>query len=118
MSRQRWQDWAVLVLGAGLLMSPYLFDHLGTPAASNALLAGLALVLFALLSMIDSRIWEAWANFVLGGWLIVAPFVLGYSQTQPVVWIHVAVGLLVVASTLLIIARTTTARRSAKVAAR
>ena len=117
MPTQRWQDWAVLVLAAGLLISPFLFDYRQTPAA-NAYITSLALVLFALLSMIDPRAWEAWANFALGIWLIVAPFVLGYAQTQPVMWMHVTVGVLVVASTLLIIARTTTARRPTKVATR
>lgn len=37
-----------------------------------------------------------WLNFTLGLWLIISPFLLGYSHVRPAMWNEVIVGFLVV----------------------
>jgi hypothetical protein len=37
----------------------------------------------------------SWANFVLGLWLIIAPFALGYSSVPAATWNSVIVGIVV-----------------------
>ncbi|TAK09879.1 MAG: hypothetical protein EPO39_01475 [Candidatus Manganitrophaceae bacterium] len=36
-----------------------------------------------------------WINFILGLWLIISPFLLGYSHVRPAMWNEIIVGVLV-----------------------
>lgn len=103
MRAKRWQDWVILVLGAWLFFSPFLLGYTQTAAASNAYVIGLGVALFAILALIDSKLWEEWVNLALGAWLIVSPFVLGYSNMAGPTWNHIIVGLLIGADALLVI---------------
>jgi hypothetical protein len=88
----RWQDWVVLALGAWLFLSPFVFLPSSNGIDTNAQVVGLAVVLFAGLALVDSRMWEEWINLVLGGWLIVAPFALGFSAEKVPTWNSLIVG--------------------------
>jgi hypothetical protein len=105
MTAKRWQDWVVLILGIYLFFSPFFLSYTQTIAASNAYVIGIAVVVFAILALIDSRLWEEWVNLILGIWLIISPFVLGYSNMSTVTWNHVILGLLIGADALWVIAR-------------
>ena len=105
MSTQRWPDWIVVALGAWLLLSPLLLEYTQTTAASNATVIGLGMMLFAILSLVESHLWEEWINFALGAWLIASPFVLGHSTLPTPTWNHVVVGLIAGANALLVIMR-------------
>jgi hypothetical protein len=39
--------------------------------------------------------WQDWGNVLAGGWLVVAPFVLGTSDEAPSTWTAVTMGVLV-----------------------
>ncbi|BCP65887.1 SPW repeat protein [Thermus thermophilus] len=41
------------------------------------------------------RKWQDWANLVLGLWLVLSPWILGFSGTSSATWNAVIVGLLV-----------------------
>jgi hypothetical protein len=41
--------------------------------------------------------WQDWLNGVLGAWLVIAPWVLGFGSLATAAWNHVSVGLLVLA---------------------
>ncbi len=105
MTNKRWQDWVILVLGVWLFFSPFLLGYTQTMAASNAYVIGVGLALFAILALIDARVWEEWVNLALGAWLIISPFVLGYSNMPTPTWNHIIVGLLVGADALWVIMR-------------
>lgn len=93
---RRWQDWANLILGLWLVLSPWLLGFSGTPAALwNALLIGVAVGLMALLHLRDGPMWEEWVKVILGVWLILSPWVLGFSGVANAMWNAVIVGLLV-----------------------
>ncbi len=36
-----------------------------------------------------------WINFILGLWLIISPFLLGYSNVRPAMWNEIIIGVLV-----------------------
>lgn len=40
--------------------------------------------------------WHDWANGVLGLWLVVAPWVLGYGHITVIAWSHLAIGVLII----------------------
>lgn len=99
-SNQRWQDWVVLALGAWLFLAPFFMGYasLSGPAAWNSYVLGALVAAFAI-----AALWqpespsEEWVNLVLGLWLVIAPFVLGFYATEAVAaWNHFIVGILVV----------------------
>lgn len=93
---RRWQDWANLVLGLWLILSPWLLGYSATSAALwNALIVGVVVGLMALLHLQNGPMWEEWVNVVLGVWLILSPWLLGFSAQGNATWNAVVVGLLV-----------------------
>lgn len=94
----------VLLLGAWLCISPFVFDHTA-PAASNARFAGLALMLFAGIAVIESHHWERWAILVLSGWLVVSPFALHFENDAVATGNAIGLGFIVGAAMLRAIAR-------------
>ncbi|TFU14942.1 SPW repeat protein [Thermus tengchongensis] len=93
---QRWQDWANLVLGVWLILSPWLLGFSGTPAAMwNAVIVGAVVGLMALMHLRGGPLWEEWVNVILGIWLILSPWILGFSGMGNAMWNALIVGVLV-----------------------
>src|SRR5690242_7064956 len=94
--RPRWQDWLNLVLGEWLFFSPFfgLAARAG-PSAWSSFLCGMTIALLSALALADRLKWEETANLVLGFWLIVAPFALGFATHRAATWNHCFVGLVV-----------------------
>lgn len=90
----RWEDWANLILGAWLIIAP--FTGLGGTsdiAAWNSYVAGTAVAIFALAALVRPQLWEEWLNLVVGAWLVIAPFALGFTDQYGVMWNQIVVGL-------------------------
>jgi hypothetical protein len=86
------------VFGAFLFASPWLFGYSGEQTAVwSACATGLLMGMVALVSFIELREWEGWANSVLGVWAVVAPWILGFAAVASAMWSHVGIGLAVVA---------------------
>jgi len=96
MKEQRWQDWINVLLGAWLVLSPF-FGIGGTSdvAALNSYLAGAAVAIFAIAALTRPQMWEEYTNIVLGVWLILAPFVLGFTNQAAPMWNQIIVGILI-----------------------
>lgn len=99
MNEKRWQDWLMLVLGVWLFFSPFIlqFTSYTAMAAWNSYILGIAVAAFAVIALVAPRMWEEWTNLVLGAWLVVAPFLLGYSGESTAAWSHVIVGIVIAA---------------------
>ena len=107
----RWRDWVMLALGAWLFLSPWILGFtVGVPvegaeaaaagftaAAWNAWILGVVIAALALWAALKFAEWHDWANGVLGVWLVVSPWILGFAALTTAVWNHVVVGLLIVA---------------------
>jgi len=94
-------------LGAYLFLTPFLFGTVGDAASSwNAYVVGAGVAVVALLALAapGSRMAE-WTNVVLGAWLVVAPFVLGFAGIGSALWNAVILGALVVVLAAIALAR-------------
>lgn len=67
-----------IVLGAWLVLSPWVIGHMAESLAWNNVVVGLAVLLLAIvrLSVRTPVAVESWVNLLLGLWLIIAPFAL------------------------------------------
>lgn len=94
----RWRECANLVLGVWLVLSPWALGHLDVSFATyNAWAMGAVIAIAALAALIEFHEWEEWVSAGLGAWLVVSPWVLGYTATAFAVWNHVLVGFAVAA---------------------
>lgn len=104
-----WQDWANLVLAIWLFISPWVLNFgagganagaggSATPAADaswNAWVLGVIVFLVALSAIGRMQLWQEWINLVLGIWVFIAPWVLGFAGLGNAAWDHWIVGALV-----------------------
>ena len=106
----RWRDWAMLALAVWLFLSPWILGFTAglpaegeavgagfTLAAWNAWILGVVIAVLALWAAFQFAEWHDWANGVLGVWLVVSPWILGFAALTAALWNHVVVGLLIVA---------------------
>lgn len=94
---RRWQDWVNLLLGAWLVASPWALGYAGDvpSAAWNAYALGLAIAGFSAFAVYMPKAWEEGASIVLGIWLILSPWLLGFNPYFAASLNSVVVGLLV-----------------------
>ena len=84
-------DAANLVLGAVLLLSPWLFGFSAGTATTNAYITGLVIAALAIAALAAFTVWEEWLNVVVGLWALVSPWVLGFHGTKAMT-VHVIIG--------------------------
>jgi predicted MFS family arabinose efflux permease len=91
-----WQDFLNLLLGLGLFVSPWVFGYTAQEnAAGNAYLAGLIVAAMALAALYAFQEWEEWVSGIFGVWLIIAPWVMGFSTVAAAMYSHVVIGIAV-----------------------
>ena len=104
--KTRWQDWINLIFGAWLFFSPWLLKYTTLGAASwNSFVFGVAIVVFAVWALFAPEAWEEWTNLILGLWLIIAPWALGFSTHALATWNLVVVGVVVAVLSLAAVGR-------------
>lgn len=107
----RWHDWANLVLGIWLFISPWVLNFAaasapgaGNPetpgtalanAAWNAWVLGVIIALVSISALSRPAVWQEWLNALLGIWVFIAPWVLGFAAAANAAWDHWIVGFLV-----------------------
>lgn len=97
-THKTWEDWLGIALGALIVVSPLAAPQ---PAAEtvllNAVFVGVAIVALSGLELVDLRRWEEALSFLLGGWLVASPYMLGYDQSGELRYWHIVLGLVVMA---------------------
>jgi len=89
-----WQDVVNWLLGVGLYFSPLLFGYEAEETAAwNAHVVGAIIAVMALAAMFAFQDWEEWVSVALGAWLIVSPWVLGFSAVSTALLSHVLIGI-------------------------
>src|SRR5215813_3702477 len=84
MSIKHWQDPVNLILGVWLLISPWVLEHQAEATSTgNAVILGVLIALAAVIALFRVKAWEEWTNVVLGVWLVVSPWILGFSDVRP-----------------------------------
>jgi hypothetical protein len=89
-----WQDVVNCLLGVALFFSPWAFGFAtDQPAAWNAYVVGAVIAVMALSAMVAFHDWEEWVSVALGAWLVVSPWILGFTALTSATLIHVVVGI-------------------------
>lgn len=95
-SWSRWQDWASLVLGVLLFISPFVFGTMShTSSAWDAWVLGVIGVILALLSLaMPTNVVTEWLTVVLGIVLFVSPWIFGFAAVAAAAWTSWVIGIL------------------------
>ena len=83
-----------LGLGAFVFLSPWLFALTYGPARIESAISGAAVMLLSFAALIAFADWEEWAALVMGVWLVISPWILGFPHAAAMK-IHISVGLIV-----------------------
>lgn len=89
-----------ILAGLWLIIAPFVLGYyeLKTPMWNDIAVGILVVALAATrLSKPVTTTWASWLNLVLGIWLVLAPFVLQYSDVTTPLWNDVVVGVIVAA---------------------
>ena len=85
--KKSWQNWIILAFGLWLLGSPWWLQYFSgrpytdqTAASWNSIFFGLAVTILAVWVLALPQKWEEWINLVLGLWLVVSPWALGFDN--------------------------------------
>lgn len=89
-----------LVAGLWLVIAPFVLGYATvTGALWNDVIFGIAIVVLAASREVGEgyrHAWPSWVNALIGLWLIIAPFAIGYSFIREAVWNDVIIGIAVV----------------------
>jgi hypothetical protein len=85
-------EWTNLILGAGFACATFAFTG---AAAWNAGISGLLIACCSAVALYRYGTWTEWSNAVLGTWVVVSPFALGFAAAPAATWTSVAVGIAV-----------------------
>jgi hypothetical protein len=97
---QKWRNESLvdvvnLIFGAWLFASPWVYGFVDGVAGWNAWIMGALIALVAIAALAAFAEWEEWINLVLGLWVLVAPWALGFTQNTSAMGNHVVVGIVV-----------------------
>ncbi len=105
-----WPSGINILLGVWIIISPFVLGFQNLPAAVwNNVIVGILVGLFALIRSSSSYSppgWS-WCNVVLGAWLIISSFVLGFVHTPAALLNNLIAGVVI---GLLALSRAVTAR--------
>lgn len=98
MSGRRGQDVVNLILAVCLFLSPWVIGFVAdTTPTWNAWIAAIVLGAFAIMTLSVFAEWEEWINLIVGVWLIVSPWLLGFMTNANAMWTHMIMGIAVAA---------------------
>ncbi|HUN99776.1 MAG TPA: SPW repeat protein [Bradyrhizobium sp.] len=81
--------------GLFLFISPWLFAYVSEKARMDIWTSGAAIAAISIAAIVAFSDWEEWVNVLLGLWLIVSPWALGFAHTRAM-HVTILIGVLVV----------------------
>lgn len=93
---KHWQDPISLTAGLWMVISPWVLGYQtqSTPMW-NAVILGALIAAVAFTALFQVFAWQEWTNVLLGAWVIVSPWALGFSGLQVAMLNAVIVGVVV-----------------------
>ena len=94
-------NWFVAAVGVWEILAPLILGYSDLAVAVwNTVIVGIAVVVLAVWSALSDNPSTVraldWINAILGGWLIIAPFILGYSTfTVAALWNPIIAGIII-----------------------
>ena len=112
-SKRHWQDVINLILGVWLFITPFIFEMTSSTglAARNGYAFGIIICGLSIWALVQPQLWEEWTNLVVGLWLLISPFVLGFTADTAAMWNHIVVGVVVCLDAVLVVTTTPTPMR-------
>jgi hypothetical protein len=95
-SNEKLCDVANLILGAILFFAPWIFAFEAGAQSSNAFVCGVIIAVLSLAALTAFAVWEEWLNLIVGLWVIVSPWALGFADTTAMT-VNIVIGILVAA---------------------
>lgn len=94
-------SWLVVLVGAWEVIAPFVLGYtVATGALWDAIILGIGLIIFAGWAALSNEISTIrglnWINVILGVWLILAPFIIGYTSFGAALWNDIIVGIVAV----------------------
>ena len=103
-----WWDWLNVVAGIWLFVSPWVLNFTGAAArypvttaiamtaAWNAWVLGAVVFLLSLVATHRPQSRPEWINMLLGVWIFISPWILGFARLSPALWDHWITGAVIV----------------------
>ncbi|MEU6156332.1 SPW repeat protein [Actinosynnema sp. NPDC047251] len=94
----RWQDWAEVVIGVLVVLSPLVVTT-SNAAMWTMIVLGALIAIDGLASLaMPGMVYGEWFQVVLGALLFISPWVMGYSDLMAASWVSWVGGVLTVAA--------------------
>ena len=84
-----------LMLAVFIFVTPWLFAYANEDARIDLWASGAVIAVSSLAALFVFSYWEEWLNVLIGAWLIVSPWVLGFAHMRAMHY-SIAIGVLVV----------------------
>lgn len=102
MFQRRWRDEAYfdvinLALGVFLFLSPWIFGFTSDLAWHTSWMAGAAITVLAFFAIVEFFESEEWINLVIGVWVAVCGWIIGFGTDTSAKHVHLIIGLVVAA---------------------
>lgn len=101
MEKAKWENFINAILGVWLFVSPWVLlsaaESVSSSVSWNYWVVGAIVAGTAIIALLNLRPWEEILNLILGVWLILSPWVMGYNTESALLWNSVISGLAVVA---------------------
>jgi hypothetical protein len=95
-SANNWQDWVNLILAVWLFISPWVLSYATDQRPSwNAWIVAVIVGVLSIAALTKVQLWEEWINLLLGAWLFISPWALGFSGNPTISWNAWIVGILI-----------------------
>lgn len=106
----QWKDVVNLILGLWLIITPWALNFAADRRPMwNAVVIGVVIAIAAIAALVSFRKWEEWIEAVLGLWLIISPYLLGFTTEMNATVNQVIVGIIVAALAIWTVAGSETA---------
>lgn len=80
----KWASWVTLVAGLWLIIAPFVLRYTAAAATTNDVILGILIAACSIwIASADVGSGPAWLISLFGIWMILAPFVLGFSGYSP-----------------------------------
>jgi hypothetical protein len=87
-----------IIAGIWTIISPWVYGFFnGTGSVWNNVIVGIVIAIFAAIRFFGaaSAVWLSWINALLGIWLILSPWIYGYTTNTGRMWNSIIVGIIV-----------------------
>lgn len=95
------QDWIGLACAVVLFVSPWIFGFSAEMmAARTAWISAIVIGVLTIAALVQFAEWEEWVTMILGLWLIVAPWIVGFASVGHALAAFVVLGVIVALASL------------------